>query len=132
MKTTYEIMIGSDHVLVVCNGEFDGRDAREIFRAAFAAAAKHRLMKLLIDARGVTGKPNTMERFDMGENLSRLYAERAHPGAMLIALVGREPLADPHRFGELVARNRGFPGKFTTDIAEAREYLGLTGSDSSD
>jgi hypothetical protein len=38
---------------------------------------------------------------------------------------GIEPIIDPERFGELVARNLGLNLKVTTDKKEAFQFLGV-------
>jgi hypothetical protein len=40
-----------------------------------------------------------------------------------LAFLGKEPIVDPARFGEVVARNRGVNARAFTNEVEARAWL---------
>lgn len=123
MKMRFEIRKEADHTVVEAAGTYDDAGAREAIETAIstALAAGHR--KLLVDARQVTGKPRTMQRFDLGQALARYYHEQRGGKVLRIAIIGHEPLIDPERFGEVVANNRGLPLRSTTDLGEALRFL---------
>ncbi len=129
MSIQRELTLRATHVLVVVTGMFEESEAKQVFRDAIEAAAKHNLLKILIDCRQLLGAPGTAQRFDLSDSISRFYHQsRLHaPGKAFIrlAVVGSEPLIDRDRFGEVVARNRGVPIKVTTSIEEALQWLEL-------
>jgi hypothetical protein len=128
MNVRHSVRAERDHTRVDVAGEFEATEAREVLRTALALALQNGHSKLLVDARQVTGNPRTMERFDLGENLARYYHETRGDRLVRIALVGKEPLVDPQKFGVLVAANRGVPVMVTTDIEEALRWLEVSGA----
>jgi hypothetical protein len=118
------IELRADHVRLTCRGDFCFKDALQMIEAAFAAAINSGRPAVLIDALDLGGAPpTTLERFDMGA----YAAKRQHRERKLvrIAVVGEEPMIDPCRFGETVARNRGAMVGVFTDFGEALAWLGM-------
>jgi len=125
MSVSYEISVLPTHVLVQATGSYELADAMHLVREALATANSHKQPKILVDARKVTGNLSMMQRFEFGDAVAKLYSQRPHGSAALIAVVGNEPLIDPERFGETVAVNRAVPVKVSTDMQEALDWLNI-------
>lgn len=90
-----------------------------VYDLAYRLAGEAGLKAALLDVRDTKGPPPTvMERYEQGVYL----AERNHLRIWL-TLVGHEPLVDPGRFGETVAKNRGGLGKVFTDMDKAITWI---------
>ena len=87
-----------------------------IDRIADAAAATP-TRSVLVDVTTLRVTLADLDRYNFGMQIARRW--RGMPYAM-VAAAG---LVDPHRFGELVARNRGVHGRVFTDRAEAVRWL---------
>jgi hypothetical protein len=74
---------------------------------------------VLVDVRGLTGSMTFVDRYRAGY-------KAANSGIVVpVAVVGNEPLVDPSRLGEMVARNRGANVKVFTELADAERWLGV-------
>ena len=72
----------------------------------------------MLDGRGVTAGPQSAsERFNMG--ITAVELQRKYSLRCFVAVVAHPPVADPKRFGETVAANRGIFGGAYFDIDEA-------------
>ena len=119
MSIEYQVEVREDYVCFRCSGAYDQKSATELFNQAYRITGQQRLNAVLVDAREIAGNPpSTMERFELGVLLS----EHRDSGICL-ALVAKEPILDPRRFGETVALNRGAWGKGFTDFDEAVIWL---------
>ena len=127
MSMRYEIRQEIGHTRLNVSGEYEPDTTITVFKAAIEAALAQGNHKLLIDLRQLTGNPKTMQRFEMGETISRFYHDKRGPDFLRVAAVGNEPLVDPERFAAVVANNRGLPVKVTTDFEEALRFLDLAG-----
>lgn len=76
--------------------------------------------RLLADSRRLVGFPPPMihERYWFAKEWA--HASR---GGVIVALVAREELLDPHRFGVLVAKNNGMASFASADEKEALDWL---------
>ena len=72
---------------------------------------------ILIDSLEVYGTPTDLDRYRFG--MAPVNEQITGP----IAVVGKEPILDPRRLGEAVARNRGVNVRTFTDETAAREWL---------
>lgn len=72
---------------------------------------------VLLDIRSMNGTITYVDRYRAG------YAAANTLMVIPAAVVGSEPLIDPNRLGEIVARNRGVNVKVFTDYAEAEQWL---------
>lgn len=111
----------------VARGEFSLRDAENCYLQILNAALEVSSDKILVDGREVTGEPEVMERFLYGEFAadkcqSLLYRRGRFP---MFAFVLKEPVLDPRRLGETVARNRGMVVKAFDNLEDAEDWLGL-------
>ena len=89
------------------------------------------ISKILFDAYKVKGKITTMDRYDLAEYAAIEAINFILKGLskLSVAFYGVEPIIDPERFGELVAKNRGLNVKVTTDKNEALQFLELNDKD---
>ena len=89
-------------------------------RAAIAIASSNRARDLLVDTTALTGfaSPGTIQRFLAAVG----WAEEAM-GRLRLAMVAREEMIDPEKFGVTVAGNRGLVSNIFTTEAEARAWL---------
>lgn len=86
--------------------------------AQIAAAARAvPAAAILVDISEMFGPLDDLARYRFA--MAAVSADVAGP----IAMVGREGLVDPGRFGEVVARNRGVNVRVFTEEPEARMWL---------
>lgn len=115
---------------VTASGRFSLAEAKRTFLEVLDAVALHRSEKVLLDGRALRGKPATIERFYYGEfaaaSIARLTSDASLPPPRF-AYVLKEPILDPGRFGETVARNRGMNVRAFRDPSEALAWLGENG-----
>src|SRR5262249_15606807 len=90
-------------------------------------AVQHPVKKILIDGRGIKGKPEMIERFYFGEYAALTVINYYVDSSLspTFAFVFREPMVDPARFGETVMVNRGMDVRVFDDIEQARTWLGI-------
>jgi hypothetical protein len=110
--------------------EVSGRMTLHNAEIAFAALLRDCLgagrTRLLVDLGGVTGAPGTLERHLFGRFVAdQLAAAALEAEPVRVAFVAREPLADPGRLAEMVARNRGALLRIFDDTDHAAQWLGL-------
>lgn len=121
-----EIIVEPVYVCLRCTGTCSSNsELTQVFRDALDAAHEHKRFKVLIDANNVKGQLSTLDRYKGASFLS----EQNLSGPVrvtTIAIVGQEPLIDPGRFGETVARNRGVNGRVFTDLDKAIVWLTST------
>lgn len=111
-----------EFVELVCEGIYAEEMADGIFEQAFTLAASAGRTSVLIDARGVAGRPPTlMQRYNHAIWITELYFRRLP--RISLAIVGHEPMVHPQRFGEIVAVNRGAQARVFTDEAAALNWL---------
>ena len=128
MSLLQEIHFESGLLTVHARGEFSLEQAKRAFLEMLGAVAQYKAKKVLLDARKVKGKPETLERFYYGEfaaTETRKLVEE-HRIFPRFAYVLHPPLLDPERFGETVAVNRGMIVKAFETLEEAFEWLERT------
>ena len=106
-----------DFLRVNATGNFSLEEAKRTFLEMLEAVGRHKAEKVLFDGRRLTGEPNTMERFYYGEFAAqavRRFADRGVSPGTLFAYVLEEPVLDPRRFGETVARTGACSSKPST------------------
>jgi CheY-like chemotaxis protein len=94
--------------------------AVEMVRAAIASARRIQVRDLLVDTTALTGfpSPDTLERF-----LTVVDWAQESRGGLRLALVAREELIHPQKFGVLVAFNQGLISNIFPTEQEARAWL---------
>lgn len=118
-----EIIVKPGYVCLRCTGTCSSaQELKEVFQSAIKAAHKSKQVKVLIDASAVKGQLSRLDRYEVATFLSSQTAQQPLR-IKAIAIAGKEPLIDPARFGETVARNRGVNGRVFFDLDEAIEWL---------
>ena len=110
------------------SGEYSLRAAQDVYDEAVQTALAAGHDRILLDATAVSGAPTQDERYMLGLFVAaeqRILAAK-HPAiSVQVAVVGRQPLVDPERFGETVAVNRGAKVKVSEQLDEALAWLGV-------
>lgn len=120
MRTTNRIH--PDYLEIACSGLYSRAESHRVGLEAYREAALAERDTVLLDVRQVTGKvPSILDRFEMGVRVAKHYRE-SDPRVRL-AVLGKEPMIHPDRFGELVARNRGADARVFTVEAEALAWV---------
>jgi len=118
----FEVREHPEYVELVCIGAYFPGAQLHVAKEAFAAAARAGRVAALIDVRQVAGPGPTMsERYDQAVQVAQLQSSITP--RVRLALLGREPIVHPQRFGEIVATNRGALLRVFTDEALALEWL---------
>jgi hypothetical protein len=112
--------IGEGHAIHRPEGSVSFQEAGELLSQAIVYCRENGIRRLLIDTTKLTGfgPIDTAERYTIGERLAR-----AAMAAVKVAMVVRQELLDPARFGITVARNRGLFSNAFTSESEAWEWL---------
>jgi hypothetical protein len=108
------------------SGAYNFEDACVMLREVLAESAQHGATKVLVDCLEMGGNPTMVERYALAEFLAREMVDHIIELKRFprLALLGKEPLVDPNRFGELVARSRGVQMKTVEQIEDAVKWLG--------
>jgi hypothetical protein len=121
-----KVMAEPRFLRVVASGDFNLAEAERTFLEVIDAVAIHKTHKVLFDGREVIGEPTILQRFFYSNfvalTVARYAAESGKP-APQFAYVLEEPVLDPNRFGEKVARNRGMNMKVFDTLEEALSWL---------
>jgi len=123
----YSFEVKDSYVSVTVTGNFSLSDAKKMYTDALDTLMDKKLSKLFFNAYKVKGYVKTIDRYFLGEFAaleSLKYMEKGLLG-LTASFYGKEPIIDPERFGELVARNLGLNLKVTTDKKEALQFLGV-------
>lgn len=123
----YSIKVKDNYLSVTVSGHFALSEAKIMYTSALDHLLENNLSKLFFDAFKVKGEVTTIDRYYFGEFAA--YESLKYMGKGLkkiaVSICGEEPIIDPHRFGEIVARNRGLNIKVTTDKKESLQFLGV-------
>ncbi|MBV9866841.1 MAG: hypothetical protein JO316_15910 [Abitibacteriaceae bacterium] len=108
-------------------GRFSLSGAKTTFMEILDAVVQHQALRVLVDARALTGAPMPMERYYYGAFVADatrgIATKHRVPSMPHFAYVMVEPIADPQRFGETAAINRGMITKVFPNIEEAEHWL---------
>src|SRR5262249_2625529 len=116
-----------DFLLVNMSGEFTLNDACSAFREVLATSAQHGATRVLFNCLQMWGNIPTAERYALGDFAAReliSFISQRNVSPRLVVLAA-EPLLDPNRFAELVARNRGVEIKIVERMEEGLKWLGV-------
>ncbi len=120
IEFTYRVL--PEYLLLECTGTFAQGDALAAYTKAFSLAAEHDRDVVLIDARGVRPpEPTLMERYDQAVHVAGIHLRQVP--RIRLAILGDEPMIHPHRFGEIVATNRGANVRVFTDEQFALDWV---------
>jgi hypothetical protein len=104
-------------------GMFSLAEAKKTFMDMLDAVKQNNVHKVLFDGRDLEGDPQVMERFFYGEFAAHSVAAAGLSPVPMFAYVLKPPVADPGRFGEIVARNRGMIVRVFENPDEALTWL---------
>jgi len=123
----YSFAIKNSYLSVMVSGHFSLSEAKIMYTAALEYLLENNLSKLFFDAFRVKGVVTTMDRYYFGEFAAFESLKYIGKGLkkITVSICGEEPIIDPRRFGEIVARNRGLNLKVTTDKNESLQFLGV-------
>jgi hypothetical protein len=110
------------------SGEFSLEEAERTFLDILEAVDRYEATNVLVDGRGVTGEPFTMERYYYGTFVAEAViglCQTRNRRIPKFAYVLEEPVLDKQRFGNLVATNRGMIVKTFDNVDDAVEWLAL-------
>lgn len=114
------------YLLVTVEGWYTLSNAIAIFKTAIDHSLLHEKKSLLIDINKLSGTIPLTDRFTFAETTSGYFIQKAVGKINRLAVVGKEPIVDPDRFGETVARNRGLNVLVFTDLEQAIQWLSAT------
>lgn len=125
MSLLQEIQFKAGLITVQVRGQFSLKEAKRTFLEILEAVAKYKAEEVLIDGRNVKGKPYLIDRFYYGEFAANETVRLVIEIGIVprFAYVLHEPLRDPHKFGELVARDRGMRVTVVETLEEAFAWL---------
>lgn len=125
MSQEIHVEIKEDHLLAVFSGKFEYQTNRELLLDILMECIKNSKTRVLFDLRLLKGNMTTYERYETATYLANLTRQHQDTSKLQIAVVGNEPLIDPERFGETVAKNKGLNIKVSNDMNEVVEWLGI-------
>ena len=135
MNMVLQMSAESGCLRVEASGKFSLAEAKSKFLEILEAVERHKAGKVLFDGRGLKGNLGTIERFYYGAFAARAaaeYAVRNRCASPEFAYVLQVPVLDPHRFGEVVAANRGLRVRTFDNLNDACAWLGLAVAGSPD
>ena len=123
----YSFVVKDNYVSVTVSEHFSLSDAKKMYTDALEILVDKKLSKLFFDVYEVKGEVTTLDRYYFGEFAALESLKYMGKGFIRFAVsfYGIEPIIDPKRFAELVARNLGLNIKVTTDKNEAFQFLGV-------
>lgn len=123
----YSLKVKDSYLSVSVSGHFSLSEAKIMYADALTILFEKNLSIILFDAAKVKGKVTTLERYYFGEFAAFESLKYLRKGLkrITVSICGEEPIIDPKRFGEIVARNRGLNLKVTTDKNESLQFLGV-------
>ncbi len=123
----YSLVVKDSYLSVTVSGHFSLSDVKIMYTDALESLLDNNFSKLFFNAYKVKGKVTTIDRYYFGEFAALESLKYMGKGLkrIVVSVYGIEPIIDPERFGEIVARNRGLNLKVTTDKNEALQFLGV-------
>src|SRR5215467_15027401 len=103
------------------SGEYSFEDGCSLIREVLAQSAQRGAIRVLVDGLQIVGSPSVVERYALAEFLAGEIVELER--FPRLAFLGKEPLVDPNRFGELVATNRGVQIHTVEQMEDAVDWL---------
>ena len=123
----YSLVVKDNYLSVTVSGHFSLSDVKIMYADALESLLDKKFSKLFFNAYKVKEKVTTLDRYYFGEFAALESLKYMGKGLkrIVVSVYGIEPIIDPERFGEIVARNRGLNLKVTTDKNEALQFLGV-------
>jgi DNA-binding NarL/FixJ family response regulator len=131
MTLTVDLKARKHYLRATVSGTYSLRAAQDVYDRAVKTAVASGHSRVLIDASSVTGVPTQDERYMLGLFVAaeqRILAAQTPPREVQVAVLAHRPLADPDRFAETVAVNRGAKVKVSERLDEALAWLGVSAS----
>lgn len=128
MLRIVDISVEPGFLRAVVAGDYSLEAAQRITQEIIEAAGRHRVDAVLIDGLEVCGAPSNMDRFQYGNFIADANARLRDKGLATLpkfAYVLKAPMAEPERFAETVAINRGMKVRMFDDHASAIAWLGM-------
>jgi hypothetical protein len=112
------------------SGMYSFEDGCWMLDEVVAESTQRGATRVLVDCLLIVGSPTMFDRYALAEFLAQEVVGYIIAGKIVprLAILGREPLVDPNRFGELVARNRGVQTKTVEQMEDAVSWLGAGGN----
>jgi len=118
-----KITVEDDFLLVSVRGKYSLSNANNLFKLAIDNGLSHNKSKILIDTTDITGSIPFINRFQFSEVLYNYIRKYALGKVNRIAVLGKEPIVDKEKFGEIVAKNRGVNVRVFTDMSQALIWI---------
>ena len=107
-----------DYIHAIIEGEFDLNQVKGVLAEMIKSCERKAIDKIILDCAKITTKVQIMDRYFMGEFLTK---EIKMP--MKIAFMARDDQILPDKFLENVMVNRGFNAKVFADLNKATLWL---------
>jgi hypothetical protein len=121
-----DIRVASGYLYITATGRFSIEESHMLFYDILFAVAEHKIGKVFVDGRGLTGEISFMDRLEIGRFWAQAVAEflkRNRSLPPLFAFVLKEPLISPTRLGENMAVKGGMITKIFDNLGEAFTWL---------
>lgn len=121
----YSFTSKGSYLSINVSGDYSVSDSQKMFTESLEKLMETNLSKVFFNVCKVKGKITTMNRYELAEYAAIEAINFTLKGLskLAIAFYGVEPIIDPERFGELVARNRGLNIKVLTNKQEALQFF---------
>jgi hypothetical protein len=127
MAMSIKAAIGPDFLYVRAGGEFSLEEATKRFSMVMDLVITNNSHQVLFDGRDIVGEPTAIDRFYyaafVSDSVERLRQEGWIENPPRFAYVLKEPVLDPMRLGETVARKRNLNLKAFDDLEKAAIWL---------
>ena len=132
MNMKLEITNEPDYLHTKISGKFSFTEANDYFVKIMEAAAQYGVDRILLDCITLEGTMTTFQRFQYSSfviNQIDEFSKLGVPRGIRLAYVVLPPIADPGRFGETFAVNRGVNVRIFDTIDEAINWLEIEPAD---
>ena len=132
MNMKMEIIYETGYLHIKISGKFSLTEANDNFVKIMEAAAQSGDNRVLIDCLSLEGTMTTTERLQYSSFVIKQIEEFSSRGvhrSIRLAYVVLPPLADPERFAETFAVNRGINARMFDTIDEAFKWLEIEPAD---
>lgn len=121
MELTLRIRADEGLLYATYSGPFSLAEAESTFLQIIEAVEQHKIQKVVVDGRKITGEPSAMERYWYGDFAAKLSRTIRHVPRFAYILL--PPVLDSKRLGETVAVNRGMFVKAFDNLDDGLKWL---------
>jgi hypothetical protein len=128
MEVALAIRADQGLLYATLSGEFALEEAERTFLQILESLEQHKVQKVVVDGRLLTGEPSPAERYLYGEFVAKEVSKqcsRMKWNAPQFAYLLIPPVGDPQRLGENAAVNRGMFVKTFDNLNDALQWLGI-------